>query len=154
MIRRSWRRRMTTTIPIVFESGSDPVRLGLVANLNRPGGNVTGATSLIVELRPKGLELLHQLLPTVNVMALLVNPADRALAQSQAREVLSAARNRGLELHILNASGRDFDAVFADLKRLQAGGLVIGAGSVFVSRDQTLDCCRWLGGRSGRRHRP
>jgi putative ABC transport system substrate-binding protein len=129
----------TTTIPIVFESGSDPVRLGLVANLNRPGGNVTGATSLIVELQPKRLELLHQLLPTVNVMALLVNPADRALAQSQAREVLSAARRLGLELHVLNASSdRDFDTVFADLKRLRVGGLVIGAGSVFVRETDKL----------------
>jgi len=123
----------TTTIPIVFEMGSDPVRLGLVTNLNRPGGNVTGVTSLIVEVAPKRLELLHELLPTAKVMALLVNPDDRALAQAQAREVLSAARNRGLELHVLNVSSeRDFDAVFADLKRLHVGGIVIGGGSVFL----------------------
>src|SRR5262245_14189643 len=123
----------TTTIPIIFETGGDPVRLGLVANLNRPGGNMTGASSLIVELAPKRLELLHELLPTASVMALLVNPADRALAQAQAREVLSAARKRGLELYVLNVgSKRDFDAVFADLKRLHVGGIVIGAGSVFL----------------------
>jgi ABC-type uncharacterized transport system substrate-binding protein len=123
----------TTTIPIVFETGSDPVRLGLVVNLNRPGGNATGVTSLIVEVQPKRLELLHELLPTVSVMALLVNPNDRALAQAQARELLSAARNLGLELHVLNASSeREFDAVFTDIKRVRAGGLVIGAGSVFV----------------------
>jgi putative tryptophan/tyrosine transport system substrate-binding protein len=123
----------TTTIPIVFEMGSDPVRLGLVANLNRPGGNVTGVTNLIVELTPKRLELLHEVLPTVKVMALLVNSADRNLALVQAREVLSAARNRGLELHVLNAGNEsDFDAVFADIKRLRVGGLVIGAGSVFT----------------------
>ena len=121
----------TTTIPIVFELGSDPVRLGLVTNLNRPGGNVTGVTSLIVEVAPKRLELLHELLPTTKVMALLVNPDDRALAQAQAREMLSAARNRGLELHVLNVrSEGDFDAVFADIKRLRVGGLVIGPGSV------------------------
>jgi ABC-type uncharacterized transport system substrate-binding protein len=72
----------TTTIPIVFEVGSDPVRLGLVTNLNRPGGNITGVTSLIVEVAPKRLELLHELLPTSKVMALFVNPADRALAQA------------------------------------------------------------------------
>ena len=127
----------TTTIPIVFEMGSDPVRLGLVTNLNQPGGNVTGVTSLIVEVAPKRLELLHELLPTAKVMALLVNPDDRALAQAQAREVLSAARNRKLELHVLNArSESDFDAVFADIKRLRVGGLVIGAGSVFCSRHQ------------------
>src|SRR5262249_21774638 len=83
----------TTITPIVFETGSDPVRLGLVTNLNQPGGNVTGVTSLIVEVAAKRLELLHELLPTARVMALLVNPDDRALAQGQAREVLSAARN-------------------------------------------------------------
>ena len=104
----------TTTIPIVFETGSDPVRLGLVANLNQPGGNATGVSSLIVEVGPKRLELLHELLPTAKVMAHLLNPDDRALAQAQAREVLSAARKRGLELHVLNArSAGDFDAVFA-----------------------------------------
>jgi putative tryptophan/tyrosine transport system substrate-binding protein len=124
----------TTTIPIVFEMGSDPVRLGLVVNLNRPGGNVTGVTNLVVEVAPKRLELLHELLPAVKVMALLVNSADRNLAQAQVREVLSAARNLGLELHVLNAANeRDFDAVFADIKRLRVGGLVIGAGTVFTA---------------------
>jgi putative tryptophan/tyrosine transport system substrate-binding protein len=123
----------TTTIPIVFEVGTDPVRLGLVTNLNRPGGNVTGVTNLLVEVAPKRLELLHELLPTASIMALLVNPADRALAQAQAREVLSAARNRKLELHVLNArSESDFDTVFADIKRLRVDGLVIGPGSVFL----------------------
>jgi putative tryptophan/tyrosine transport system substrate-binding protein len=123
----------TITIPIVFEVGTDPVRLGLVANLNRPGGNITGVTNLALEITPKRLELLHELLPTVKVMALLLDPADRALAQAQAREVLSAAKNRGLELHVLNVrSEADFDTVFADMKRLRVGGLVIGAGSLFL----------------------
>ena len=123
----------TTTIPIIFEVASDPVRLGLVANLNRPGSNITGVTNLIVEVAPKRLELLHELLPTAKVMALVVNPDDRALAQAQTREVLSAARNRGLELHVLNVrSEGDFDAVFADIKRLRVGGLVIGVGSIFL----------------------
>src|SRR5262245_21562998 len=92
----------TTTIPIVLQLGGDPIRLGLGVNLHRPGGNVTGVTSLIVEVAPKRLELLHELLPTAKVVALLVNPADGALAQAQAREVLSAARNRKLELRVLN----------------------------------------------------
>jgi putative ABC transport system substrate-binding protein len=129
----------TTSIPIVFETGSNPIQLGLVASLNRPGGNVTGVTSLIVEVAPKRLELLHELLPTATVMALLVNSADRALAQAQSREVLSAARKLGLDLHVLNASSqRDFDAVFANLTRLRAAGLVIGAGSVFLSGIEQL----------------
>src|SRR5262245_50770765 len=123
----------TTTIPIVFELGTDPVRLGLVTNLNRPGGNVTGVTNLSVEVAPKRLELLHELLPTAKVMTLLVNPADRNLAQAQAREVLSAARNRKLEVHVLNArSESDFETVFAAIKRLRVGGLGIGAGPVFL----------------------
>jgi putative ABC transport system substrate-binding protein len=123
----------TTTIPIVFEAGSDPVRLGLVTNLNRPGGNVTGVTSLIIEVAPKRLELLHELLPNAKALALLVNPDDRALAQAQAREVLSAARDRGLDLHVLNVRNEgDFDAVFTDIKRLRVSGLVISPGSVFV----------------------
>ena len=123
----------TTKIPIVFELGSDPVRLGLVTNLNRPGSNVTGATNLAVDITQKRLELLHELLPTAKVMALLLNPDDRGVAQAQAREVLSAARNRGIELHVLNAGNEsDFDAVFADIKRLRAGGLVITASPVFL----------------------
>jgi putative ABC transport system substrate-binding protein len=124
----------TTIIPAVFETGSDPVRLGLVTNLNQPGGNVTGATNLLVEVAAKRLELLHELVPTAKVMAFLVNPDDRALAQAQARELLSAARNRKLELHVLNArSESDFDAVFADVKRLRVSGLVIGPGSVLYA---------------------
>jgi hypothetical protein len=87
----------------------------------------------------KALELLHELLPTAKVMALLLNPDDRALAQAQAREMLSAARNRKLELHVLNArSESDFDAVFADIKRLRVDGLVIGAGSVFLAGSKKL----------------
>jgi putative tryptophan/tyrosine transport system substrate-binding protein len=129
----------TTTIPIVFETGSDPIQLGLVASLNQPGGNVTGATSLIVELAPKRLELLLEVVPTAKVMALLINPADRTLAAVQSREVGSAARRLGLEIRVLNASSeRDFDAVFASLTRLRAGGLVIGAGSVFVRSIELL----------------
>ena len=100
----------TATIPIVFEIGGDPIQLGLVAKLSRPGGNVTGVSQLSVEVASKRLELLHELVPAANIMALLVNPADRPGVSI--KEVQSAARTLGLELHILNAStDRDFDGV-------------------------------------------
>ncbi len=129
----------TTTIPIVFEVGGDPVQLGLVANLNRPGGNVTGVTQLNSVVAPKRLELLHELLPTATVMALLVNPTDSALAETTARDLQTAAHSLGLKLHVLNASTeRDFDAVFAKLIELRAGGLVIGSGAFFAARSEQL----------------
>jgi len=93
----------TTTVPIIFETAADPVKLGFVASLNRPGGNVTGVTQLGEEVLPKRLELLHELLPSARVMALLINPADPVLAEPQTRVVLSAARTFGLELHVLGA---------------------------------------------------
>jgi putative tryptophan/tyrosine transport system substrate-binding protein len=129
----------TSVIPIVFETASDPVRLGLVASLNRPGGNVTGVTQLNVEIAPKLPELLHELVPDARGMALLVNPADPALAEPQSRAILSAASKLGLELHVLNASSeQDFDAVFANLIRLRAGGLVITTDSLFVRGTERL----------------
>jgi putative ABC transport system substrate-binding protein len=129
----------TTAIPIVFEMGGDPVRLGLVASLNRPGGNVTGATQLNVEIAPKRLELLHELVPTASIMARLVNPANPAIADVQSSEVLAAAHTLGLELHVLNASTeRDFDAVFANLIQLRAGGLVIDSDPLFTGRQEQL----------------
>jgi putative tryptophan/tyrosine transport system substrate-binding protein len=129
----------TNTIPIVFETASDPVKLGLVASLSRPGGNVTGVTSMGAEIAPKGLELLHELLPTARLMALLVNPADPALAEPQARQVLSAANTLGIELHVLNASTvRDFDAVFDKLMQLRAGGLVIAGDALFTGHSDQL----------------
>src|SRR5580704_7893760 len=87
----------TTTIPIVFEAAADPVKLGLVASLSRPGGNITGVTQLGEEVLPKRLELLHELLPTARIMALLINPTDPALAEPQARVSMSAAKNLGIE---------------------------------------------------------
>ena len=126
-------KTVTTTIPIVFETGTDPVQLGLVTSLNRPGGNITGVTQLIVEVAPKRLELLHELVPTARVIGLLVNQAAPALAQAQLRAVQSAADTLGLELQVLNASSEhDFDAAFEKLIRLRAGGLVISADSVFL----------------------
>jgi putative ABC transport system substrate-binding protein len=128
-----------TNTPIVFETGGDPVELGLVARLNRPGGNITGITNLSVEMGPKRLELLHQFVPTARVIGLLINEADTALAQAQLRAIQSAANTLGLELHVLNAgSEHDFDAAFASLIRLQAGGLVISADAVFTRGMQLL----------------
>ena len=129
----------TNTIPMVFETAADPVKLGLVASLSRPGGNVTGVTSMGAEVSPKGLELLHELLPTARLMALLVNPADPALAVPQARQVLSAANTLGIELHVLNASTeRDFDAAFDKLMQLRAGGLVIAGDALFTGHIEQL----------------
>ena len=129
----------TTTIPIVFEMGGDPIRLGLVANLNRPGGNVTGVTNLNAEVAPKRVELLHELVPTASVIALLVDPTDPGLAEPVSRASQAAAHTLGLHLHVLNASTeRDFDAVFANLIQWRAGGLVIGPSALFAARSEQL----------------
>jgi putative tryptophan/tyrosine transport system substrate-binding protein len=129
----------TTTIPIVFETAGDPVQIGLVASLNRPGGNATGITQLTVGLVPKELELLHELVPAARDMALLVNQANSSTAETETRELLSAARTLGLELHVLNASTeRDFDAVFANVIQMRAGGLVIATDTLFTSHSPQL----------------
>jgi putative tryptophan/tyrosine transport system substrate-binding protein len=132
-------RAATATIPIVFFTGGDPVQLGLVASLHRPDGNLTGVTSLNVEVGPKRLELLHELLPTATVMALLVNPTSPSTTESITKDALAAAHALGLQLHVLNASTeRDFDAVFAKLIQLRAGGLVIAPDAFFISRSEQL----------------
>src|ERR1700688_675636 len=129
----------TTTIPIVFETGADPVELGLVPNLNHPGGNISGVTQTHQEVTPKRLQLLHEWVPSASIMALLVNPASRYQADSQAKGVLSAAHTLGLELHVLNAStDGDFDAVFTTLTQLRAGGLVVASDPVFIGRSEQL----------------
>jgi putative tryptophan/tyrosine transport system substrate-binding protein len=128
----------TTTIPIVFTTVGDPVQLHLVTSLNRPGGNVTGVTQLNVEVMPKRLELLRELVPTASVVALLVNSTNPN-AETNTKDLQAAARTLGLELHVLNASTeRDFNAVFAKLVQLRAGGLVIGADTLFASRIEQL----------------
>ena len=128
-----------TAIPIVVELAANPVELGLVASLNRPSGNVTGVTHLNTEVAPKRLELLHELVPTASTFAHLVNPTDPALAEINTRNLQTAARTLGLQLHVLHASTeRDFDAVFANLIRLRAGGLVIGAHAFFTARCEQL----------------
>jgi putative ABC transport system substrate-binding protein len=114
-------------------------QLGLVANLNRPGGNITGVTFFASEVVPKMLELLHELLPTARVIALLVRPANPAVAEANASKALAAAHTFRLELHVLNAaSERDFDGVFAKLIQLRAGGLVVGPDPLFRSHSEQL----------------
>jgi len=132
-------RAATTTIPIVFEMGGDPVGLGLVARLDRPGGNVTGVTQLNVVIAAKRLELLRELVPTARVIVLLVDPTNAAIAETNIRDAQAAASKLGLELHVLNASTEhEFDGVFAELAQLRAGGLVIGNGAYFVARSRQL----------------
>src|SRR5262245_57962243 len=121
----------TTTIPIVFTTASDPVSLGFVASLARPGGNMTGATQLNVELGAKRLELMHQLLPKATVITLIVNPTNPAVAQVQTRDAQEAARALGLQLQILQASTEEeFEKAVASLPP-PTGGLVIGSGDSF-----------------------
>jgi putative ABC transport system substrate-binding protein len=128
----------TTTIPIVFASGTDPVKSGLVASLNRPGGNITGVSILNLELGPKRLELLHELVPAASVVALLVNPTNPS-AETQSRELQAAARTLGLQLHILHASTEpDLETIFASLAQLRAGALMIGADPFLSGHGQQL----------------
>jgi putative tryptophan/tyrosine transport system substrate-binding protein len=120
-----------TTIPVVFTTASDPVQLGLVTSLNRPGGNVTGVTQLYVEVMPKRLELAHELVPTATIIAALVNPTNPN-TETILRDLEAAARILGVQLHVLHASTeRDLDTVFASLAQLRAGALVIGPDAIF-----------------------
>jgi putative ABC transport system substrate-binding protein len=118
--------------------GFDPVKLGLVASLNRPGGNLTGVSNLSAELGPKRLALLHELVPTATIIALLVNPANPN-AETLSQDTQAAARTLGLKLHVLHASTeRDFDTAFATLLRQRAGALVIGTDGFFVAQGERL----------------
>ena len=129
----------SATIPIVFRLAADPIAAGLVASLSRPGGNITGVTSLNLEVGPKRLEFLHELVPTATIMAALVNPTNPINAEILSRDLQATARLLGLQLHLLHASSdADIDAVFATLTELRAGGLVIGTDAFFTSRDEKL----------------
>jgi putative ABC transport system substrate-binding protein len=128
-----------TIIPIVFETGFDPIQLGLVTNLNRPDENITGVTQLNALVTPKRLELLHELVPKANVVGLLVNPANPAMMEAETNEAMSAAHGFSITLHVLYASNEgDFEGVFAKLTELGAGGLVVGADPLFTSRSAKL----------------
>jgi putative ABC transport system substrate-binding protein len=128
----------TSTVPIVFLMGIDPVAIGLVASIARPGGNVTGITDLTAEIGPKQLEILHELAPAARRIALLVNP-DNPNSEPLARVLPAAAHILGLEIHVLHASGeRDLDAVFARMRELRIEGLVIGVDPLFNSQSVHL----------------
>ena len=132
-------RKATITIPILFQIAVDPVQLGLVTSLRRPGGNLTGVVTLNVEVAAKRLEVLHELVPTATIVALLVNPTSTTLAETTTRELETAARTLGLEFYVLHASSeREIDAAFATLVQLRAGALVIGADALFNSRSEQL----------------
>jgi putative tryptophan/tyrosine transport system substrate-binding protein len=129
----------TQTIPIVFSLGSNPVDVGLVASLNHPGGNLTGLTALQTAVVAKRLELLHELIPAATSIALLVNPANQALAEGDTREARESARLLGVNLLVLNASSQsDLDAAFAILVRERAGALLSSSESLFMIQGDHL----------------
>ena len=127
----------TSTLPIVFSGGIDPVKLGLVAALNRPGGNVTGVSQFSTALEGKRLELLHELVPNATVIAMLVNPAFPG-TDSITNDMEVAARALGLKLNVLNASSEhDFDTSIASIVQLGAGALVVASDPFFISRGRS-----------------
>jgi putative ABC transport system substrate-binding protein len=128
-----------TTIPVIFAMGVDPVAAGLVHALNRPGGNVTGVNTLNVELGPKRLELLHEVVPAAAIVALLVNPTNPGNAEVLSRDAQATASALGLQVHVLNAKTEgEMQAAFAALLQLKAGALVIGPDQFFNSRVEQL----------------
>jgi len=129
----------TQTIPIVFAVSVDPVVTGLVASLNQPGGNMTGITNLNVEVGPKRLELLRELLPAATNVALLLNPTSPSITDAFLRTLQPGARAIGLQLHVLHAaSDRDFDPVFEKLVQLRVDALVISPDVFFNTRSEQL----------------
>ena len=129
----------TQTIPIVFETGADPIVTGLVASLRQPGGNITGVTSLNAAVGAKRLELLRELAPTAKTFALLVNPSNPKNAEATTSDLQTAARTLGCNLHVLNASTEaEFDPAFAALAELKTGGLVFANETFFASRSEQL----------------
>jgi putative ABC transport system substrate-binding protein len=124
----------TSTIPIVFTAVSDPIGIGLVASLARPGGNVTGFSNIAAGLTPKLLELVAEMVPQADVIALMVNP-NNPIAEPMIRDVQEAARAKGVKLAVLKAGTEsEIDAAFASLVQLQAGALVVDPDALFISR--------------------
>jgi putative ABC transport system substrate-binding protein len=129
----------TATIPIIFAIGTDPVAAGLVAALNRPRGNVTGIVTLNAVVGPKRLELLNQVIPAANIVALLINPTNPVLSEPLLRDTQAAARKLGIQLHVVRASSDgEIEAAFAALHELKVSGLVIGSDQFFNSRTRQL----------------
>jgi len=129
----------STTVPIVYYIGADPVSTGLGASLSRPGGNLTGVTTLNVQIGAKRLEVLHELVPTATIIAGLVNPTSPLIAEIETRDLQAAARTLGLTLHVLHASSeQEIDTAFMTLVQLRAGALVIGGDALFNSRSEQL----------------
>jgi ABC-type uncharacterized transport system substrate-binding protein len=127
-----------TTIPIIFDTAGDPVRLGLVASLNRPGRNITGVSQLGSELVAKRLGLIHDLIPQATIIGLLVNPADPR-TRTQIKDAQEAARTLGVQINVLIASGEaEIASAFAKLAELRAGALIVGTGELFNSRPEQL----------------
>ena len=125
----------TTTIPIVFNVAEDPVRLGLVASLARPGGNLTGITFLAIDLSAKRLELLRELAPGTARLAVLINPAEAAVAETTLRDVETAARGFGLQFQVFRADTPDeINAAFESMGRERLDALFVGATAFFVGR--------------------
>jgi putative tryptophan/tyrosine transport system substrate-binding protein len=133
-------KRATQDIPIIFGAGNDPVELGLVASLSRPGGNLTGVAVFGTQIAEKRLELLHKAVPSIESIALLVGPADNPLNQAEARDMASAARSLGLRLLIFNVTAdTEITSVFATLVEHQAGAILVGVSVIVgVKRDQIL----------------
>jgi putative ABC transport system substrate-binding protein len=128
----------TATIPIVFTTISDPVQIGFVASLNRPGGNLTGLSVLAVEVGPKLMELLHAAVPSANSMALLINPRNPN-ADAQSKNLQMAAQRLGLQLHVLHASARgELEPAFEGAHELKAGTLMIAQDVLFNTQTGTL----------------
>jgi len=128
----------TATIPIVFTNAADPVKLGLVASLNRPGSNVTGVTNISSELGAKRLGLLRELMPLTTLIAVLLNPNNPS-TESQLRQLQEASRGLGIKLHVVEATAEsDFDAAFASIAAQRAGALLVGGDALFNSRRDQL----------------
>jgi ABC-type uncharacterized transport system substrate-binding protein len=131
-------KQATTSIPVVFQVGVDPVQLGIVASLNRPGGNITGIANLSIELGPKRLELMHELVPTARTIAVLINPLNPSV-ETVSRDITAAARALGLQIHLLHArSEGEVETAFADVSRLGAQALVIIGDPFFNSQSERL----------------